>query len=47
MVVVIPSEPAVNDPIALQLLLDAALVLTVELVRQAAPCNISPALFLT
>jgi hypothetical protein len=37
MVVVIPSEPTVNVPIALQVILDAALVLTVELIRQATP----------
>jgi hypothetical protein len=33
MVVVIPTEPAVYIPIALEVLLDAALVLTVELIR--------------
>jgi hypothetical protein len=37
MVVVIPSEPTVNNAIALQVLLDAALVLTVEFIRQATP----------
>jgi hypothetical protein len=47
MVVVIPSEATVNVPITLQLLLDAALVLTVELVRQATPCNSFTALFLS
>jgi hypothetical protein len=39
MFVVIPSEAAVLVPIALQFLLNAALVLAVELITLAAPCN--------
>jgi hypothetical protein len=47
MVVVIPAEATVNDAIALQVLLDTALVLTVKLSRQATPCNSCTALFLS
>jgi hypothetical protein len=40
MVIVIPAEPTVLNPIALQFLLDAALVLAVELfLRHTTPCN--------
>lgn len=39
MFVVVPSEPTVLVPVTLQFLLDAALVLTVELVALTAPCN--------
>lgn len=39
MFVVIPSEPTVLVSVALQFLLNAALVLAVELVAHAASCN--------